>query len=135
MFKSGVFGMTKKVKDIINYAKKKFGTDPEYLWKNDNDSAVFRNRFNKKWYAIIMKVRKESLNIEGTGKVWVINVKCDPVMVGSFINRQGFLPAYHMNKEHWMSILVDSDEVSIDEILNILNISYEIVDKSTKRNK
>ena len=125
--------MTEKVKAIMDYAKKCFGTDPEYLWKNDTDTAVFRNKSNKKWYAIIMKVRRESLKLQGSGELWVINVKCDPMMIGSFLKREGFLPAYHMNKEHWMSIIIDSLEVSAEEIFDILDMSYEIVDKLKNR--
>ena len=124
--------MTKKVKSIFEYAKNRWGTEPEYLWKNDSDSAVFRNKFNKKWYAIIMNVKKESLKMEGMGKAWVMNVKCDPMMIGSFISRKGFLPAYHMNKEHWMSIVIDDTDVSTEEILSVLEMSYEIVNNSKK---
>ncbi|MDO4200352.1 MAG: MmcQ/YjbR family DNA-binding protein [Clostridia bacterium] len=124
--------MVDRVKTIFEYAKERFGTDLEYLWKNDANSAVLRNKINRKWYAIVMKVKRDSLCLEGIGSVWIMNVKCDPMMVGSFINRKGFLPAYHMNKEHWMSIVIDDSSVAMEEILNILEMSYEIVDKAKK---
>ncbi len=124
--------MTDRLKAIFEYAKKRFGTDPEYLWRNDHDSAVLRNKVNQKWYAIIMKVKKESLRIDGLGSVWIMNVKCDPMMVGSFINQEGFLPAYHMNKEHWISIVIDDLSIMIEEILNLIDMSYEIANESKK---
>lgn len=124
--------MTDRVKTIFDYAKKNFGTEPEYLWKNDPNSAVLRNKANQKWYAIIMKVKKESLRMDGSGSVWVMNVKCDPMMIGSFINRRGFLPAYHMNKEHWISIVIDDLSIYVEEILNLLDMSYEIVNALKK---
>ncbi len=59
-----------------------------------------------------------------------LNLKCDPDF--SLVLRQqyeGIFPGYHMNKKHWNTVLFDSD-VPNDEIVNLLNISYEIVVKS-----
>lgn len=124
--------MTEKVKIIITYAKERFGTEPEYLWKTAPNYAVLRNKLNNKWYAIIMDVPRGSLGFEGDGVLWVMNVKCDPMMIGSFVERKGFLPAYHMNKEHWMSVILDDSEISTEEIFSLIDMSYEIVDKSRK---
>ena len=119
--------MTDRVETILDYVKRRFGTVPEYLWKSAPNYAVLRNNKNKKWYAIIMDVPKEKLGMPGGGILWVMNVKCNPMMIGSFINRKGFLPAYHMNKEHWMSIIIDDKEVKIEEICGLIDMSYEIV--------
>ena len=41
------------------------------------------------------------------GDVWCFNVRCDPVM-GQFLrDGAGILPAYHMNRRHWLSVLLD----------------------------
>ncbi|MBR2734859.1 MAG: MmcQ/YjbR family DNA-binding protein [Clostridia bacterium] len=124
--------LTDRVKMILDYAKRHFDTEPEYLWKTAPNYAVLRNKVNKKWYGIIMDVPKENLGVSGGGILWIINVKCDPMMIGSFVNRRGFLRAYHMNKEHWMSIVIDDEAVEIDEIFRLLDMSYEIVRKSKK---
>lgn len=124
--------MSDRIKTIFDYVKKRFGTEPEYLWKKYPNYAVFRNQHSKKWYALIADVKKENLGLKGDEYVWIMNVKCDPMMIGSFINRKGFLPAYHMNKEHWMSIMIDDPGIVMEEILSILEMSYEIVDKSKK---
>lgn len=124
--------MTDKVKAILAYVRERFGTEPEYLWKTAPNYLVLRNKLNNKWYAIIMDVPRGSLGFEGDGVLWVMNVKCDPMMIGSFVKRKGFLPAYHMNKEHWMSVILDDSEISTEEILNLLDMSYEMVDKSIK---
>ena len=61
----------------------------------------------------------------------VLNVKCDPVLIGSLRMQEGFYPAYHMNKETWISVLLDQPER--DEIIkNLLALSYEIT-KSKER--
>ena len=124
--------MEDKVEKIIDYAKKQFDTQPEHLWKKYPNYAVLRNKCNKKWYAVIMDVARKNLGLKGEEISWVVNVKCDPMMIGSFIKRKGFLPAYHMNKDHWISVIADDSYVSTKEILNLIDMSYEIVDTSTK---
>lgn len=39
--------------------------------------------------------------------------------------KEGFFPAYHMNKENWISILLDGT-VSADEIKPLLELSYQL---------
>ena len=52
-----------KREEIFQYVKEQYGTEPEYLWKKDPDSAVLRHK-NGKWYAIIMVVEKKILGLE-----------------------------------------------------------------------
>ena len=47
-------------KDVFEYVKKKYGTVPEYLWKESPESAVLRHK-NGKWYAVLMQVKKSKL--------------------------------------------------------------------------
>ena len=39
--------------------------------------------------------------------------------------KEGYLPAYHMNKSHWISILLGG-AVEAEEIKNLLEMSYEM---------
>mgnify|MGYP002554662185 CR=1 FL=1 len=65
----------------------------------------------------------------------ILNVKCDPRMVGSLLGTTGFLPAYHMNKDKWISILLDGS-VSKEEIFPLIDESYNLVmPKAKKRSK
>lgn len=41
----------------------------------------------------------------------------------------GFLPGYHMNKEHWITMLMDGT-VSEAKILDFLDMSYDLIDRS-----
>ncbi len=77
-------------KDVFEYVKKQYGTVPEYLWKESPESAVLRHK-NRKWYAVLMQVKKSKLELEGEGTVDIINVKCEPDMVGVLIETYGFL--------------------------------------------
>lgn len=47
------------------------------------------------------------------------------MMIGSLRMKEGFFPAYHMNKENWISILLDGT-VSADEIEPLLELSYQL---------
>lgn len=87
-----------KREEIYEYVKKQYGTVPEYLWKESLESAVLRHP-NGKWYAVLMQVEKSRLGLEGDTKVDIIDVECDPDMVGLLTQTYGFLPGYHMNKK------------------------------------
>ena len=113
-------------KEIFEYMKKQYGTIPEYLWSSSPDSAVLRHQ-NGKWYAVIMNAEKSKLGLNGDGTVEIIDVKCDPEMTGMIIQTYGFLPGYHMNKQHWITILLDGT-VGESKILDFLDMSYDLID-------
>ena len=113
-------------KEIFEYVKKQYGTIPEYLWSSSPDSAVLRHQ-NGKWYAVIMNVEKSKLGLDGDGTVEIIDVKCDPEMTGMIIQTYGFLPGYHMNKQHWITILLDGTGGE-SKILDFLDMSYDLID-------
>lgn len=108
---------------VFEWVNQQYGTDPDYPWKDDN--AVLRHKENKKWYAVVLQVSKDKLGIVGNEIVDVINVKCDPALIGSLRMKKGFFPAYHMNKNNWISILIDGT-VPEKEIRNLIDLSYEM---------
>ena len=112
--------------EIFEYVKRQYGTLPEYLWSSSPDSAVLRHK-NGKWYAVIMNVEKSKLGLDENGTVEIMDVKCDPEMTGIIIQTYGFLPGYHMNKQHWITILLDGT-VGESKILDFLDMSYDLID-------
>lgn len=117
---------------ITQYIQNTYGTEAEYLWADSPDSAVFRHPASKKWYAIMMGVLPERLGLSGEQALDVMNVKCSTIMIGSLLSTKGFLPAYHMNKNHWISIVLDNS-VPDDQITPLLELSYDSV--APKRRK
>lgn len=115
-----------KREEIYEYVKKQYGTVPEYLWKESPESAVLRHP-NGKWYAVLMQVEKSRLGLEGDTKVDILDVKCDPDMVGLLTQTYGFLQGYHMNKKYWITMLLDGT-VSEAKILDFLDMSYDLID-------
>lgn len=118
--------------EILSYGKKKYRSDAEYLWEDTPDAAVLRHADNRKWYALVMKVERARLGLFGDGAVDVLNVKCDPDMVMMLKNTAGFLPAYHMSKTKWISVLLDGT-VGRDTVLGMVDESFALT--SPRRRK
>ena len=110
---------------ILNYAFSTYGTEPEYPWESSPDNAVLRNMMSGKWYAIVMRVKRQILGLDGEGFIDVMNVKCDPILVGSLRLKNGFLPAYHMNKANWLTVSLDGS-VPTERIKMLLDMSYRL---------
>ena len=113
-------------RDVIDFIKTEYDTPQEHLWMSYPDYIVFRNSINNKWFAVVMDVERQKLGLEGNGKVDVLNVKCDPILIGSLRLSKGYLPAYHMNKDKWISVLLDGT-VADNEIKDLIHLSYELI--------
>lgn len=117
-------------KEILDYVLHTYGTSPDYPWKTPD--FVLRHNDNRKWYGVMLEVRKESMGLHGTGYIEILNVKCDPDMAGFLVSGKGILPGYHMNKKNWISILLDGT-VEKEQILALLDQSYLLTaSKKTK---
>lgn len=119
--------------DVLTFASEQYGTEPEYLWSSAPEYAVLRHR-NGMWYGIIMNVPQEKLGLSGKNWVDILNVKCEPDMIGSFRQRAGVLPAYHMNRTHWLTVLLDGS-VDRETICLLLTMSYDLIERGTKKRK
>ena len=115
--------------DVFKWCRDQYGTEPDYPWNDWN--AVLRHADNNKWYGVLIEVDQSKLGISGNGKVDVLNLKCDPAIVGSLRMQPGFYPAYHMNKENWISVLLDGP-VSDAEIKELLALSYQMTSSRSK---
>ncbi len=81
---------------------------------DDANWTVMRHRENKKTFALIF---------ERQGNMW-INVKGNPAELDFFRGvYESVLPAYHMNKEHWNSIVLDGS-VPKEDICRMIDESY-----------
>lgn len=118
--------------DILRYAQEAYGTEAEYLWEDTPTAAVLRHKTNRKWYAVLMEVPKGRLGLSGEGIADVLNVKCDPLLIGSLLKSDGFLPAYHMSKAHWISILLDGS-VPLADMVSLLDLSFQMTEKKIKK--
>ncbi len=110
---------------IEKYINEHYDALQEYPWDDTPNFTTFKHKSNKKWFALIMDIPYEKLNIEKEGKVNVINLKNIPDMIGSLRTKYGIFPAYHMNKEHWITVLLDGT-IPEEEICSLIDVSYEL---------
>lgn len=110
-------------KDLTIYIIKRYGAEPEYLWAKHPNFAVFRHGGNRKWFAVVMDIPKNKLGLMGTETLDIVNLKCDPRLSGSLRGEPGIFPAYHMNKENWITVALDGS-VPDDKLKTLLDISH-----------
>lgn len=94
--------------ELFDWGQQQYGTEPEYPCHDRN--AVLRRKDNDKWYGVVLEVSGEKLGFTGDDIVDVLNVKSDPMLIGSLRGQDGYFPAYHMNKEKWISVLLGKAE-------------------------
>ncbi len=124
--------MRQKITDLI---RDKYDVLPEYPWEKYDSNAVFRHKENRKWFALIMDVKKDKVGVEGKGIVSVINLKIDdPALRDMLIHEKGIMPAYHMSKVHWITVLLDGT-VTEERVCDLLEISYQATSYLKARHK
>ena len=74
--------------ELERYIAETYNTDPDYPFEDSPEAAVFRHANNRKWFAIIMRVRRDRLGLSGEGEVDIVNLKCDQLMLGSMLIEQ-----------------------------------------------
>ena len=119
---------------LDKYINNVYGVTAEFPWLSAPTFAVYRHRSNQKWFAVIMEIPKSKLGIDEEGNINVINLKSDPLLIGSLTLDNGIYPAYHMNKNHWITVCLDGT-VEEDKIEWLLGLSFELTDKKLKRKK
>lgn len=120
--------------ELEAYIAETYNADPDYPWEDSPDAAVFRHGNNRKWFALIMNVSKSRLGLHGAGSVDIVNLKCDPIMLGSILLEPGFFPAYHMSKAHWISAALDGSAED-EKIKLLLDISFDITAGKRRKGK
>ena len=123
--------MTKK--QFLEYCRNTYGTLPDYPFEDLYETAVLRHADNRKWYAIVMRVSRRKFGFESEEVIDVVNLKLPTEMFGSFGAVDGVYPAYHMNKLHWISVLLpDAPE---DVVSFLTNASFEATRSKIKQRK
>lgn len=111
-------------KELKQYIQNNYSVEPDYPWIKYPDNEVFRHIGNRKWFALIMEVPRDRLGLPTNDILSIVNLKCDPILIGSLINKEGYFPAYHMNKTSWITVALDGS-VPDDEVKNLLDMSFE----------
>lgn len=111
--------------EVIAHIYQIYGVEKESPWADDPESIIFRHRLNRKWFALIMRIPAKRLGLAGEEEVDVMNLKGYPELIENLRFSEGFFPAYHMNKTHWITVLLD-ENADKEKIKTLLDISYEL---------
>ena len=123
--------MTKQ--EFFELCSSSYFTLPDYPFDEDFETAVFRHSDNRKWFALSMQVLRRKFGIDSDEVIDVVNLKLPTEMFGSFGAADGVYPAYHMNKLHWISVLLP--DAPDDVVQFLLNASFEATKSSKKKSK
>ena len=103
---------TNRMADLIleRYSEKcdhPFSTAPDY--------AVFRYPENRKWYALVMNIKRGLIEKNDSEEmIEVVNLKADSEKMDEILSVSGIYPGYHMNRANWISVVLDE---SVDDEL------------------
>ncbi len=116
---------SRQAQQVIKYVKEKYENNPEFLWKNDNGSAVFRHDKNKKWYGVLLTISKNKLGLNSDEIVEILDLKILPEEIEKVVDNEKYFLGYHMNKKHWFTIILDGSE-KIEKIFEYIDKSYNM---------
>ena len=93
---------TDLARGLIAFADAEWNEKPEFLWKQFPDYAVLRRKDTDKWYALIARLTADKVGGKKKETVEIVNLRRTDGMDGP-----RFLPAYHMNKKTWATVVLD----------------------------
>ena len=85
---------------LLDFCRNIPGASVDQPFDMDFDTYAARHTLSRKWFALIMLH-------EGR---YIVNLKCEP-QEAELLRKlfSGVIPAYHMNKAHWNTVILDSD--------------------------
>lgn len=106
-----------------------FQVKPDFPWEHSSryqSYGAFRHTSNRKWFALIMNVKREVLNKDGnTSLIDILNIKIPPAQGDELRQIPGIYPAYHMNHKTWISVVLD-ETLPDKKILELIDTSYQL---------
>ena len=110
-----------------------YSVKADYPFEDDFETGVFRHTGTGKWFAIAMNVKASKLGKSEGENIDIVNLKCAPEVIETLVLEEaGIYPAYHMNKEHWSTVIVGGD-AEHRQIMEMIAESYELTAKKGKR--
>lgn len=109
--------------EFITYCSDTYGTVPDHPFEDDFVTTVLRHSSTRKWYGLVMEVSRRKFGFDSDEIIDVVNMKLPVEMFGSFGKEDGVYRAYHMNKLHWISVLLP--DAPDDVVKFLINVSFE----------
>ena len=127
----------------IGYIREKYHMEPIRPFFNLPGNAVFCHRTSRRWFAVFMMVMPEKLGISGKRAgtdfslkpfteenprpqelVKILVLYCGPQDLEELLEEDGILPACHMSRKSWITVLLNGS-VKEERIRQLIDESYE----------
>lgn len=112
---------------VFDFVRVEFNTKLETPWDKQPEFHVMKTANRQKWYGLMMRIPYKLLDPQQPGIVDVLNLKAPPLQIADLIDHQTFYPAYHMNKKHWVSVVVD-EKINLEQLQSLIRQSYQLVE-------
>lgn len=113
---------------MIAYVRKKYGDELQFLWEKTPENAVLRRKDNARWYGALLVLSRRKLGYDSDERVEIIDLRMRPEQLTETVDGRRYLPGYHMNKKHWITIVLDGG-VPTEEIFRRIDESYALAKK------
>ena len=110
--------------ELDEYILDHYAAESSHSFDTDRSVTVYSRSDNKKWFAATKNIGYRYLGIGREGRIDILNVSVNPRLVATLREREGFRPAWRMNRNRWVTILLDGS-VPDDEIRSYLDMSYK----------
>lgn len=117
-----------QAENVIGYIREKYGDEFEFPWEKFSNNAVVRRKDNKKWYALLLTVKKRVLGLGGDELTEIMDVRAKTEDIERLVDGKRYFPGYHMNKRTWMTICLNGT-VPLKEIYKRIDDSFLLVKK------
>ncbi len=110
--------------EIEAYILRNFEAVTDHSFEGDPTVTIFRRLDNNQRFAATKNVGCRSVNVERAGRIDILNLCVSPRLVATLREREGFRPAWRMNRNKWVTILLDGT-VPDDEICAYIEEGYK----------
>ena len=122
-----VTAIREEVTDVLHYVKDQYNSTIVKPFKTNPDIKALVTPKGK-WYALFLDVEYNKLKKDSLvdSKAKIINLKHISSKISAITDNRNIFPAYHMNKNHWISVVLDNN-IDTEYVKELIEISYNLV--------
>ena len=118
---------------VLEYISTCAGASYDCPFEEDFDTTVLRHTDTKKWFGIIMSVSGDKVGRADASALDVMNLKSNPEdSLVLFELYPEIIPAYHMNKTHWITLPLNG-ALPEELVMMLIDKSFELTGKRNKK--
>ena len=118
--------------EIIAMALELPGSTADTPFEGDGISTVLRHGDTGKWFGLVFRAPRNRVGLPGEGAADILNLKCDPlVSYGLMREHPDILPAWHMNKQLWITLRLEGD-LPRETVELLLRMSFDLTGKKKR---